>query len=182
MEEEEDSYPMPTLALINGHAFAGGLILALFHDYRMQHPTRGFLCLNELDSGLPLLPPMASIFREKLPPTTSRSLVLEARRFAGPEALRAGIVDALGEGVDGAVGFVRARGLCGKARTGVYGEMKEGMYRETVGLLRDREENDAWVERIQARRRRKGRRDAMAEEEKNVKEGEGRGETVKGKL
>lgn len=48
------TYPMPTIALMNGHAFAGGLMLAMYHDYRVFNPARGFLCLNELDFGYPL--------------------------------------------------------------------------------------------------------------------------------
>ena len=54
---EKHRYPMPTIALINGHAFAGGLMLAMFHDYRVMNPHRGYLCLNELDFGAPLRPP-----------------------------------------------------------------------------------------------------------------------------
>lgn len=48
------TFPMPTVALMNGHAFAGGLMLAMYHDYRVFNPSRGFLCLNELDFGYPL--------------------------------------------------------------------------------------------------------------------------------
>src|SRR5271168_965770 len=88
---------MPTIALVNGHAFAGGLMLAMFHDYRIVNPSRGFLCLNELEFGAPLKPAMSSIFRQKIPyPATYRSLVLEAKRFSGNEALEGGIVDGLG--------------------------------------------------------------------------------------
>ena len=45
------TYPMPTLALMNGHAFAGGLMTAMFHDYRIMNPHKGYVCLNELDFG-----------------------------------------------------------------------------------------------------------------------------------
>lgn len=146
------SYPMPTLSLINGHAFAGGLVLAMFHDYRIQNPTRGLLCMNELEFGMALLPPMVSVFRGKIPPQAFRALVLEAKRFAGQEALEAGIVDAVGSGVDEAIGFIRKRDLCGKAGTGVYGDMKEEMYRETLGLLDDHEGSNAWREGIEDRK------------------------------
>src|ERR1700712_3122492 len=84
-------YPMPTIALLNGHAFAGGCMLAMYHDYRIFNPTRGFLCLNELDLGVPLKPAMSSIFREKLSPQTYQAMVLEAKRFNGPTALEAGV-------------------------------------------------------------------------------------------
>lgn len=75
------TYPMPTVALLNGHAFAGALMLAMMHDYRVMNPHRGYLCLNELELGVPLRPPMTSIFREKVSPQGYRKLVLEAARY-----------------------------------------------------------------------------------------------------
>src|SRR5213082_3290865 len=98
---------MPTIALINGHAFAGGLMLAMHHDYRIFNPSRGFLCLNELDFGVPLKPSMSSLFRQKLPyPSAYRSLVLEAKRFGGKDALEAGLVDGLG-GMEEVMGLIK---------------------------------------------------------------------------
>lgn len=128
------TYPMPTVALVNGHAFAGGLMLAMHHDYRVMDPARGFACINELDFGVPLKPAMSAPFRCKLSPATYRTLVLEARRFAGPAALDAGIVDATG-GLDAVLALVKDRALTTKARSGVYGIMKAEMYRECVELL-----------------------------------------------
>jgi enoyl-CoA hydratase/carnithine racemase len=130
------TYSMPTIALINGHAFAGGFMLAMYHDYRIFNPTRGFLCLNELDLGVPLQPPMSSIFREKMSPAIYKVIVLEAKRFGGKEALEGGIVDALG-GLEDALKFVGEKKLAGKAKTGVYGALKAEMYRETVGYCKD---------------------------------------------
>jgi Delta3-Delta2-enoyl-CoA isomerase len=57
---------MPTIALINGHVFAGGLVTAMAHDYRTMNPHKSFLCLNELEFGAGLRPAMASLFRVKL--------------------------------------------------------------------------------------------------------------------
>ena len=125
---------MPTVALINGHAFAGGLITAMMHDYRIMNPERGFLCMNELDFGAPLYGPLSSIFREKLSASTYRSILLEAKRFAGPQALKEGIVDGLG-GLPEALAYVRELQLVGKAQSGVYGVLKAEMWRETVGHL-----------------------------------------------
>jgi Delta3-Delta2-enoyl-CoA isomerase len=75
------TYPMPTVALVNGHAFAGGLMLAMMHDYRIMNPHRGFVCLIGLELGYSLRPPMLSVFREKVSPTTLRRMILEAVRF-----------------------------------------------------------------------------------------------------
>jgi hypothetical protein len=72
---------MPTVALLNGHTFAGGLMVAMMHDYRIMNPHRGYLCLNELELGMGLRPPMCSVFREKVGAGTFRKLILEAVRF-----------------------------------------------------------------------------------------------------
>lgn len=102
--------------------------------YRIMSPSRGFLCVNELDFGVPLKAAMSSIFRIKCTPTTYRALVLEARRFDGKAALEAGVVDGLG-GVQEALGMVERGRLIEKGRTGIYGVMKREMYRESVELL-----------------------------------------------
>jgi enoyl-CoA hydratase/carnithine racemase len=127
-------YPMPTIALINGHAFAGGFMLAMYHDYRVFNPSRGFLCLNELDLGVPLQPAMSSVFRQKLSPQVYKLMVLEAKRFSGKEALEGGIVDILG-GMEECLVLVKERKLNEKAKTGVYGALKTEMFRETMGYV-----------------------------------------------
>ncbi|KAK3683896.1 ClpP/crotonase-like domain-containing protein [Podospora appendiculata] len=128
------TYPMPTIALLNGHAFAGGLMLAMHHDYRVMNGAKGFVCVNELDFGVPLKPAMSSVFRIKLPAATYRGLVLEAHRFGGPAAQQAGIVDVLG-GLEEVLSLVAERKLTEKGKTGIYGVMKAEMYKESVDLL-----------------------------------------------
>lgn len=109
-------------------------MLAMYHDYRIFNPSKGFLCLNELDFGVPLRPPMSSVFREKLHPSIYKSMVLEAKRFSGKDALEAGIVDALG-GLDEVLVMVKERKLAEKGKSGVYNLMKMEMYRESLGYL-----------------------------------------------
>jgi len=109
-------------------------MLAMYHDYRVFNPTRGFLCLNELDLGVPLKPAMSSIFRQKLTPQVYKLMVLEAKRFSGKEALEGGIVDVLG-GIEECLELVKERKLTEKAKTGVYGALKAEMFRETLGYV-----------------------------------------------
>ncbi|KAL5404368.1 hypothetical protein PMIN03_009225 [Paraphaeosphaeria minitans] len=130
-------YPMPTIALINGHGFAGALMTAMMHDYRIMNPTKGYLCMNEVDLGVPLRPPMSSILRQKCSPTIYRALVLEGRRFKSVDALKENIIDGLG-GLEEVLKFIEELKLTSKPDKGVVGELKREMWRETVDFL----END----------------------------------------
>lgn len=110
-------------------------MLAMMHDYRIMNPHKGFLCLNELDFGAPLRPPMASIFRVKLPSmSTFRHMVLESRRYPALEALKEGIIDGVG-GPDETLTFIEEMKLVQKGQSQSYGRIKEELYREVVGDL-----------------------------------------------
>jgi enoyl-CoA hydratase/carnithine racemase len=126
-------------------------MLAMHHDYRIQNPSKGLLCINELEFGVPLQSPMMSIFREKLTPASFRDLILEAKRFGGPESVKAGLVDGLG-GLEEALTLIRERGLQRKAATGIYGTMKEEMYRHSVGILDSHAANLAWREQLEEKK------------------------------
>jgi Delta3-Delta2-enoyl-CoA isomerase len=128
------TYPMPTMALINGHAFAGGLMTAMMHDYRIMNPHKGFVCLNELDFGAGLRPAMASVFRVKISMSTLRNMVLESRRYPPLEALKEGILDGLG-GVEETLAFIEEMKLVQKAQGKSYGGLKEAIYREIINDL-----------------------------------------------
>lgn len=168
---------MPTIALINGHAFAGGLMTALMHDYRIMNPHRGFLCVNELEFGAPLPAPMASIFRQKVSsPNTYRALILESKRFNALEALKEGIVDSLG-GVDEMLSFSGEFKLTAKANSGVYGRLKQEMWRETVGFLATAKDDEKRMTQYV-----KDQKAREAEEKKKVEEWEMRMKSGKPKL
>ncbi|KAF3359668.1 hypothetical protein VDGD_07859 [Verticillium dahliae] len=144
------TYPMPTVSLIPGHAFAGGFMTAMHHDYRVMNPSKGFLCMNELDFGAPLKPAMSSIFRIKCAsPRIYQEIVLEAKRFPGPAALEAGLVDALG-GLDEALKLIADRKLTQRAKSGVYSVLKAEMWKESAYLLH--QENFETTEAVWNRR------------------------------
>lgn len=145
-------------------------MLAMYHDYRIQNPSKGFFCVNELEFGVPLQTPMMSIFREKLPRATFRDVILEAKRFSGQESLKAGIVDALG-GLDETLAFIQERKLQGKAATGIYGTMKEEMYWATLRTLDDTEGSLQWREQVEEKKERESEisRKAVEEWEKKQK-------------
>ena len=86
--------PVPTIAALNGHAFAGGAVFALACDERVMRSDRGWVCLNEVDVQVPLPRRLMNVVRAKLTPAVARDALLAARRFTGPEALANAVVDA----------------------------------------------------------------------------------------
>lgn len=91
-------FPAFTVAAVNGHAFAGGGMLACAHDAIVMRADRGYWCLPEVDLGLPLTPAMYATVAAHLPRATLAEAILTGRRYGGPEAVAAGIaVEAVAE-------------------------------------------------------------------------------------
>lgn len=83
---------IPSVAAINGHAFGAGLMSALCHDQRIMREDRGYACANEMQLGMVIPRPELALFRHKLPANVFFETVQLARRWAGPAALEAGLV------------------------------------------------------------------------------------------
>lgn len=84
--------PIPSIAAINGHGFGAGLMTAMCHDVRIMREDRGFICANEMQLGMIIPPPELALFKHKLPANVFFETVQLARRWTGPAALNAGMV------------------------------------------------------------------------------------------
>jgi enoyl-CoA hydratase/carnithine racemase len=125
-------FPAVTVAAVNGHAFAGGGMLAVAHDYVIMREDRGFWCLPEVDLGLPLTPGMYAVVAAHVPHQAVHDSALSGRRYSGPEAVAAGIADEVASEdavLDRAVQV--ASGLAGKNRD-VIAKHKRLMYGEAI--------------------------------------------------
>jgi enoyl-CoA hydratase len=87
-------HPRPTVAAINGHAIAGGCVLALACDLRLM--SGGTIGLTELAVGVPFPTAALEIVRYALGPRTDQVL-LGARTEDRERALTLGMVDELTE-------------------------------------------------------------------------------------
>lgn len=86
------SFPAITVAAVNGHAFGAGALLAVAHDFAVMREDRGYWCMPEADLGLPLTPEYVSLLTARLPGRTTHEALVTGRRYGGPDALTAGIV------------------------------------------------------------------------------------------
>jgi enoyl-CoA hydratase/carnithine racemase len=122
---------------------------AMYHDYRVQNPSRGFLSLNEIFLGVGLRAEMSVIFLDKVAShATRQSIIVEGKRFPGQESLSAGLVDALG-GLDEAVKLIHDKKLLDLGKSPSYVTLKEGLYSHTLTVLNNGEsDNQAYFERL----------------------------------
>ncbi|KAH9940991.1 ClpP/crotonase-like domain-containing protein [Amylocystis lapponica] len=133
------SFPIPTIAAINGHCFAGAMMLSLCCDYRIMtdgSSRNAWLCMNEVHFGASWPYSFAAVLRAKVGDgRLHRKVALEGYRFSPPEALEAGLVDHLVKGDTEAV-IAKAQEVAdsvnGAARLGVWGAIKMELYRDTL--------------------------------------------------
>ncbi|KAH6723249.1 ClpP/crotonase-like domain-containing protein [Leptodontidium sp. MPI-SDFR-AT-0119] len=121
-------FPFPTIALINGHVFGGGVPFCLSHDYRVMNGERGYLSMPPVDLGLHF-DGIGSLPRLKLQPQIARKMLLEAHRWTGKEALKDGVVDAIATpDTMLQVALDLANMWAPKARMGVYGVLRAELW------------------------------------------------------
>ena len=95
--------PFPLVAAVNGHAVAGGCVLALACDYRIGTAGEFKIGMNELAIGLTLPAVAMEIPRGALEPQALRRVVLGAELMDPDAALGLGILDELADDADAAV-------------------------------------------------------------------------------
>jgi enoyl-CoA hydratase len=86
------AFPRPLVAAVNGHAIAGGLILALCADYLVGGGD-GRVGLTELRAGIPYPLAAMTVVRAELSPKAARQLVLQAELVFPEEAYDLGVLD-----------------------------------------------------------------------------------------
>ncbi|HEY8516079.1 MAG TPA: enoyl-CoA hydratase/isomerase family protein [Candidatus Binatia bacterium] len=89
------TFPKPTLAMVQGHAIAGGLVLALACDYRLGLDGDYKIGLNEVAIGASFPRVALEIVRLRLTAPRATELLLGAAIYPAKEAIRLGVVDEL---------------------------------------------------------------------------------------
>ena len=130
------TYPLITIAALNGHVFGGGAVLSCCFDFRFMRSDRGFFCIPVIDLGIPILPGTRALLTGVLPAHIVDQLVLAGRRLTGVECTAAHVVSAAynnDELMDKVMDF--AGGL-NKGRE-IVGEMKKTLNGPIVRLFEE---------------------------------------------
>jgi enoyl-CoA hydratase len=91
--EKMFAFPRPVVAALNGHAIAGGFILACACDYRIMAEGSGRLGVPEMLVGVAFPPPVLEVLRFAIPNEHLQELVYLGRTYAAEKALSSGLLD-----------------------------------------------------------------------------------------
>jgi len=140
--------PRPVVAAVNGHAIAGGCVLATQCDARVMAEGDGKIGLNEVQLGIGLPAAVIEPLRARLPAASLAAVALEGQLFSPVDALRIGLVDALAPAdlvIDRAID--RAVALASAPRP-AYAQVKAALLRpvvEAIARTAD-EERERWLD------------------------------------
>jgi len=128
------TYPLITIAAINGHAFAGGAILSCAFDFRFMRSDRGFFCFPEVDLGIPFLPGMNAMLKKAMPMYMVEELQYTGNRLTAEECAQHHIITQachVKNLMDEVLTF--AKGL--KKERGIIAEMKARLNQDIVHAI-----------------------------------------------
>jgi enoyl-CoA hydratase/carnithine racemase len=143
------TFPKPTVAAVNGHAFAGGCFLACCMDLRLMRKDRGWMCVPEVDLGLTLPPGTVALLESVMGAGKLSELALTGKRITGPEAKAIGVVHEVydrDELLNKAVEFAKQLAL---KRPENYAKVKSVL---RAGVARVMEQEDAEMIRQEVRK------------------------------
>jgi enoyl-CoA hydratase len=140
--------PLPVVAAVNGHAIAGGCVLALECDLRLMADGPGKIGLTETRLGIGLPAVVLEPLRLQLPPTSLLPIALEGLLFSAAEARALGLVHEVTEpDALEARAIFRAREL-GRLPSGGYAQVKAALRRPTVDAITrlTADEGERWLD------------------------------------
>ena len=87
--------PRPVIAAVNGHAIAGGCIVACACDYRLMATSGGRIGLPELRVGVPFPISATEILRHAVGPSRAQAAMLIGNNVEAAQSIEHGFIDEL---------------------------------------------------------------------------------------
>lgn len=126
------SLSRPVVAAVNGHAIAGGYILAAACDYRIMTSGKGKVGVTELLVGVPFPATAMEILRFHFTDREIQEKVYSGRLVGAAEALEAGWVDRLTDPEKVVDEAVELAARWGKVSSSAFAVTKHHLKRETL--------------------------------------------------
>jgi Enoyl-CoA hydratase/isomerase len=121
--------------LLEACAVAGPHAQPDVHDWRVMRADRGYYCFPEVDIRIPFTPGMAALIRAKLTPAAAVTAMTTGRRYGGPDALAAGLVDLAVPDVEVLTKAIELVRPLAEKDPGTLGAIKATMYAEAIAAL-----------------------------------------------
>jgi enoyl-CoA hydratase/carnithine racemase len=91
-------YPKPIVAAINGHAIAGGCILATTADYRIMVTGKARISLNEVTFGSSIFAGSVEMLRFSVGQRNAEVMLTTGAMYSAEEAHQMGLIDRVTDG------------------------------------------------------------------------------------
>jgi Delta3-Delta2-enoyl-CoA isomerase len=91
-------FPKPVIGAINGHATAGGCILALTCDFRIMVTGKAKIALNELNIGAAIFAGCVGMLKSAVGERNAEKVLLTGTMYSAEDARRIGLVDSVTSG------------------------------------------------------------------------------------
>ncbi|KAF4687940.1 hypothetical protein FOZ60_003289 [Perkinsus olseni] len=143
--------PIPTIAVMYGHATAAGLLLAMCCDYRIVHKdNKSLYFVPAVSLGLHYTPGMIELIKSKVACNTARDMLCYSTRYNAQQALQAGILDYLISNTEAhhqplvaAINLITENIIVRPFNKESLGKVKRGMYDTVIKNLIHHDDDDA---------------------------------------
>jgi len=142
------AWPTPVVAAINGHAVAGGCVIALQADVRIMAAAAGKIGLNEAQLGVGLPALVVESLRLQVPAPALLPIALEGKLFAPDEARALGLVhEVVAPEQLETRALERARELATLPASG-FSEIKHSVRRPAIEIIERtaRQDTERWLD------------------------------------
>lgn len=142
------TFPKPLVAAVNGHAIAGGCIIACTADHKVMARGPSRIGVPELLVGVPFPTAALEALRFVVPPHHIQSVIYGGRTYTAEEAHAIGLVDELVEGTALAEHAVATALTLATLPAELFSLMKSQLRAETLARMDAGVERDVEIERI----------------------------------
>lgn len=132
-------YPKPVVAAVNGHAVAGGCMLALACDYRVMATGRARIALNEITLGASVFAGITEILRFWVGSANATRVLYSGTMYSAEEAKSLGLIDEVASEQDLMAAAVKTASILGSKHPPAFAHIKSLLRRSIAEEMVRRE-------------------------------------------